>query len=154
MNGDWDDDERLAADLAEALRSERDVPARLVEAGRMAFAWHTVDAELAELSFDSSSEEDHAALAGTRAEPAVLRALTFAASQVTIEIEVTDGALLGQVVPPQPGEVEVRLVEGVSRAVPVDEVGWFLIRPRPRGMVQLHLRTASGLSVLTEWTNL
>lgn len=152
MNRDWDSDERLAADLAAALRSEHDVPARFVEAGRMAFAWHTVDAELAELSFDSSSEENQPALAGTRAEPAVLRALTFAASQVTIEIEVTDDALLGQIVPPQSGEVELRLVEGATRAVPMDEVGWFLIRPRPQGMFQLHLRTASGLSVLTEWT--
>jgi hypothetical protein len=48
--------------------------------------------------------------------------------------------------------MELRPVEGASRAVLVDEVGWFLIRPRPQGMVQLHLRTASGLSVLTEWT--
>lgn len=47
MTGCWDSDEHLLADLAEAVLAARKVPPRLVDAGKAAFAWHTVDAELA-----------------------------------------------------------------------------------------------------------
>lgn len=141
----WDSDERLLADLGAALRAEREVPERFLEIGREAFAWYDVDAELAALTFDSAT-----APAGTRAETATLRALTFAARRLTIELEVTAGALVGQVVPPQPGELEVQPREGETRTVPVDEVGWFAIRPRPAGLFRLHLHTAES-DVLTEW---
>jgi hypothetical protein len=150
MNGAWDDDELLAADLAEAMTAAARVPDRFVRAGKAAFGWRTVDAELAQLSFDSAG----AASEGTRAETAVLRAMTFAASQVAIEIEVTADGLLGQIVPPQQGELDLRWRDGTTRTVPVDEVGWFRIGPRPTGLFRLYLRTASGLSVCTEWVTL
>ena len=146
----WDDDERLMADLEAALRAEREVPSRLVEIGKAAYAWHSVDAELASLTFDSatvSTEE----LAGVRSESASLRALTFAASLVTIELEVTGDALIGQLVPAQAGEIEVLMPDGEGRTVAVDEVGWFVIRPRPVGVFRLMVRTGEG-DVLTEWT--
>lgn len=152
VNGDGLDDERLLADLAEALHTEDAVPARFVEAGRSAFTWHTVDTDLAALTADTA--RTGADPVGTRAEPAALRALTFVAGQVSIEIEVNADILLGQVSPPQPGDMELRRRDGTRRAVPVDAVGWFRIRPRPTGPFQLHLRTTGGLSVVTEWTTL
>jgi hypothetical protein len=147
----WDSDERLLADLGAALRAEREVPERFLEIGREAFAWYDVDAELAALTFDSARGD--AVPAGTRADTASLRALTFAARQLTVELEVTADALVGQVVPPQPGELEVRPRQGEARTVPIDDVGWFSIRPRPSGLFRLHLRTAEG-DVLTEWITL
>jgi hypothetical protein len=84
-----------------------------------------------------------------RDERGVLHALTFVAGELTIELEVTSDALVGQVVPPMAGEIE--LVGGAG-GVPVDEVGWFVIRPVPSGRVRLRLRTEDGRSVCTEWT--
>lgn len=145
------EDEQLLAELDEALRSAQRVPAGFVAAGKSAFAWRNVDAELAALTDDSATG---AALAGTRAEQAALRALTFAASDISIEVEVTADALLGQIVPPQPGQVELRNRDGSGHTVPIDEVGWFAIRPVPTAMFRLHLRTADGSTVITEWVTL
>ncbi|MFC6534763.1 hypothetical protein [Nonomuraea rubra] len=106
MSEAWDDHELLAR-LRAAIEAAEAVPRDFVEAGKSAFAWREIDldmelAELAELTYDSAMhrEEEAAAL---RADSAVLRALTFAATQLTIELEITEGALLGQVVPPQAG---------------------------------------------------
>lgn len=143
-----DDDERLLAELGDAVRARAEVPDRFVAAGKAAFAWRTVDAELAALSYDSATSP---AGAGTRAEAASLRAMTFVASTLTIELEITGDALLGQIVPPRPGEVSVQTRHGTQAAVPVDEVGWFAVRPVPDRMFRLRLRTADGATVVTEW---
>jgi len=140
-------DDDILAELAEARRAASDVPGRILEIGRAAFAWRTVDAELVALSHDSAASPT----AGTRAEQAAVRALTFVARDLTIEVEVTDDALQGQVVPPQPGEIELRDRTGAVATAPVDEVGWFVIARVPRGMFRLHLHTASGATVVTEW---
>jgi hypothetical protein len=150
VTGDWESDADLAADLAAALREQAAVPERVVRIGKDAFAWHTADAELAELTELTAAGPE---LAGSRADGASARTLTFVAGAVTIEIEVTATALVGQVVPPQPGELTLRQRDGSTRVVPVDEVGWFQLRPRPVGRFQLHL-LADGRSVLTEWTSL
>ncbi|MFC7111302.1 hypothetical protein ACFQQB_69425 [Nonomuraea rubra] len=111
MSEAWDDHELLAR-LRAAIEAAEAVPRDFVEAGKSAFAWREIDldmelAELAELTYDSAMhrEEEAAAL---RADSAVLRALTFAATQLTIELEITEGALLGQVVPPQAGRSTCR----------------------------------------------
>jgi hypothetical protein len=147
MSSFWDNDDELLAELGAAVRAEAEVPARFVEAGRAAFAWRTVDAELASLTYDSATD----GVAGVRAEPADLRALTFAARGLTIELEVTEDSLIGQVVAPQAGSVEVLLRDGSAGSVEIDEVGWFTIRPRPSGLFRLRVTTADGTAVLTEW---
>lgn len=53
MTGEDLHDDRLVAALTEALREAEVVPPRFVDVGRAAFAWHNVDAELAELTYDS-----------------------------------------------------------------------------------------------------
>jgi hypothetical protein len=141
----WESDEDLLADLAEAVITAREVPARLVGAGKAAFAWHTVDAELATLASDESEP------AGTRAETAAIRAMTFVASHATIEVEVTAEALLGQVAPPGAGEIWSRQADGLVRTVPVVALGWFTVRPGPTGMFRLELTQPTGPRVLTAW---
>lgn len=147
---DIGNDQDLLAELEEAMRAARAVPDRIIAAGRSAFAWRNIDAELVALTHDAAG----AALSGTRAEPASVRALTFVASNLTIEVEVTADALHGQVVPPQPGEIELRDRTGTIGTTPVDEVGWFVLGPPPPGMFRLHLRTAAGTAVVTEWVTL
>jgi hypothetical protein len=150
MTGDWwsDDDELLVA-LGEALRSADDVPRRFVEAGMAAYAWHNIDAELAALTYDSATPASDRVPALTRAEPASLRALTFASARMSIHLEVTRNALHGQVVPAQPGEIELRPVDGDPVSITIDEVGWFVIQPIPAGAFTLRCRTADGSVVLT-----
>lgn len=143
-------DEELLAELEAALRTSAEVPAEFVAAGKAAFAWRGVDAEIAALTFDSAGGE----LVGTRADSASVRALTYSAAEVTLEVEVGPDALHGQVVPPQAGELDVRLRDGSTMTVPVDAVGWFVVRPKPAGTFRLRLRTSGGKTVLTDWTSL
>ena len=150
----WIDDEGLLGALDDALRSSRDVPDRFVEAGKASYAWHGIDAELARLTYDSATMEPAGALATTRAEAASLRAMTYAARALAIELEVTDDALLGQLVPPQAGEVELRSSDGRTATVPVDEVGWFSFRPTPAGTFRLSCRPAEGRNITTDWISL
>src|SRR5918996_129143 len=142
--------DQLLVELREAMRTADEVPAGFIAAGKAAFAWRTVDAELAALADELRADE---ALAGTRAEHAAVRALSFHASDISIEVEVTSDALLGQVVPPRPGQVEVQSQDGTRHAATVDETGWFAIRPLPSAMFRLHLRTATD-NVVTEWVTL
>jgi len=151
MAENFNDDERLLAELGEAVRASSEVPARFVELGRAAFTWRTIDAELAALAYDSAASE---LVAETRAEPAELRALTFVASRLTIEIEVAPDALLGQLVPPQQGSVELHGRDGVANTTRADDVGWFAIRPLPSGLFRLRVRPDGGSAVVTEWAML
>jgi len=148
-----DADDELLTELGEAVRDAADVPARFIDAGKAAFAWRTVDEELAMLAYDSATVGADAAVV-TRADPAALRALTFVSSELTVEVEVTPDALLGQLVPPQAGEVELRTRTGESHTAAVDAVGWFVLRPVPAEMFRLHVRPASGPEVLTAWVTL
>lgn len=50
-------DEELLAELGAALRTAEEVPAGFVNAGKAAFAWRGVDAELAALTFDSAGAD-------------------------------------------------------------------------------------------------
>ena len=153
----WMNDDQLLAALGVALRSESDVPAEFVAMGRTAFAWHGIDAELAALTYDSAgegaegAEGAEAAAAGLRSEPASLRFLTFASERLTVELEVTDEALLGQFVPPGPGRVEVRAADGTAVTAVADAVGGFAIRPVPRGSFRLCCRGTNGANALTSW---
>ncbi len=144
----WDDEELLAA-LRQALAERQAVPAEFVAAGKNAFAWHNIDAELAELTYDSSRDAD--AALSTRAETASIRALTFTSAHLTIELEVTQDSLLGQIVPPQPATIRVQPRAGTETTVSADEIGCFSIRPIPSGAFRLHCRTAADTDALTGW---
>jgi hypothetical protein len=145
----WNDDEQLLAALDEAIRTVRDVPDRFVQSARATYAWHGIDAELATLTRDSTVSD---LVGGSvfRAEPAALRALTFSAPQLTIEVEITGQALVGQVVPEQHVELEIRIEGEPPQPIPVDEVGSFVIRPAPSSAFRLYFRTADSRGILTD----
>ena len=147
----WKEDDQLLAALGEALRSERSVPAEFIAMGKAAFSWRGVDAELATLTYDSVFEDAEAELAGLRSEPASLRHLTFTSGELTLEIEVTDDAILGRLVPPGPGGVEVCTTDGTVVTAVIDQGGGFTVRPVPRGSFRLYCHATNGASVLTNW---
>jgi hypothetical protein len=140
------DDERLLRELADAVDSRHEVPARFLEVGREAFTWHGIDYELAALSQDSAVS---GMPAGVRADTAAMRLLTFVAGELAIELEISPDALEGQVIPPQQGSAELRVSDADVRAVAVDDTGWFEFRPPPTRPFRLCLRTDDGRVVLT-----
>jgi hypothetical protein len=146
----WADD-RLMAALGEAVRAARDVPPEFTEAGKAAYTWRTVDAELAALTFDSAVE---AAAPALRAEEASPRFLTFAGAELTIELEIGPDSIVGQIVPSQAGHVDTCPASGAAATAELDEIGCFIIRPLPASPFRLHCHTATGVSVLTTWITL
>jgi hypothetical protein len=147
----WDDDQLLAA-LGEALKARWAVPEEFVQFGKDAYAWHNVDAELAQLSYDSVVEAGRGA--GLRSETASIRAMTFTSARLTIELEVTPDALIGQVLPPRDGTIEAQSRHGGTTAVPIDRIGCFAVEPLPPGPFRLHCRLPDGPDVLTGWITL
>ena len=147
----WDDDELLAA-LRDALRAREAVPDEFIEAGKSAFAWHNIDAEIAQLTYDSAGQAG--TLPVTRSEMASIRALTFTSEHLTIELEVSEDLLLGQVIPARQGTIEVHTRAGVLTAIAVDELGYFTVRPVPDVPFRLHWRTSDSPDVVTGWITL
>ena len=117
----WDDETLLAA-LRQALHARQAVAPEFVEAGQNAFAWHNIDAELAQLTYDSTRDSDYAP--STRTETASIRALTFTSAHLTIELEVTSDSLLGQIIPTQTAAIKVQSRAGAETVVvPVSGFG-------------------------------
>ena len=151
MPDSWDDDELLGA-LSEALRARQAVPGWFVETGKNAYAWHNIDAELAQLTYDSSRDQD--TVAAMRSEVASIRALTFTSPHLSLELEVTESSLLGQIVPPGAGTLETQTRAGATTSTTVDEIGCFVVDPIPASPFRLRCRTADGMDVLTGWITL
>ena len=151
MTEGWDDEELLAA-LRQALTARRAVPPEFVEAGKNAFAWHNIDAELAQLTYDSTHAPQLAA--STRSESASIRALTFTSARIAIELEVTENSLLGQVVPAQAATIDIEAHDSADIQIASDEIGCFSIHPIPQGPFRLHCRAGGGVDVLTGWITL
>ena len=148
---DDENDEQLLAALREAVRAREAVPSRFIETGKNAYAWHNVDAELAQLTYDSSADAELSA--AVRSETASIRALTFTSARLSMELEVTEASLLGQIIPPGAGTLETYAKEGVTTS-PVDEIGCFALDPIPAGPFRLRFRTTDGIDVVTGWITL
>lgn len=151
MSANWDDDELLTA-LRKAVRGREAVPADFVAAAKGAFAWRNIDAELAELTYDSLASVEDAL--SVRAEHASIRALTFTSPQLTIELEVVGDSLLGQIVPGQPAVITVEPQADAGATLDADDIGRFSMQPIPTGLFRLRCRTATGIETLTGWITL
>jgi len=147
----WDDETLLAA-LRQALHARQAVAPAFVEAGKNAFAWHNIDAELAQLTYDSTL--DSALELSLRAEAASIRALTFTSAHLTIELEVAQDSLLGQIIPAQPATIRIQPRGDAETALTTDEIGCFSIEPIPSGQFRMHCHTAAGVEALTGWITL
>jgi len=150
VNNSLDDDTLLAA-LRAAIEARAAVPDAFVEAGRNAYAWHNIDAELASIAYDSLRDAGQGA--ALRSEAASVRALTFQSARFSSEVELTDGALFGQLVPPQPGTAEIQTRSGQAVTAPIDEVGCFTFDQRPDGPFRLRCRTETQVDVRTGWVS-
>ncbi len=153
-----DRSEALLDALRAALTTTDAVPDEVVAAAKASFTWRTIDAELAELSYDSLLAGE---LAGTRG-GAETRTLSFEFGAVGIEIEVeTDGPsrrLVGQIAPGVPESIEVHHVAGgEALVIAPDRHGRFSVDGVERGAVRLLLRFVAGegpAMLLTEWVTI
>jgi hypothetical protein len=139
------DDDRLLALVGEVIELIDPVPADAA-ATAVAADLGGVDAELAELVFDSLLDDRAVAV---RDEPGGdLRSLTFAAGGRTIEVDVSDADVVGRVTPAAGGSVELEQPRG-RRSVPVDDLGRFRAPVAP-GPLRLRFGVG-GAAIATPW---
>jgi hypothetical protein len=145
-------EEGLLRELRAIVSRIDPTPPEMVAAAKSGFIWRTLDAELAQLTSDSVLDADRMAAVRGVAAPELL---TFEAAGLTVEVETAAGPdgvrLLGQLVPPQAGSVEVRHTGGTV-TVDADDMGRFTAAGLQAGPVSLSCRTAAdGLHVATDW---
>jgi hypothetical protein len=141
-------DEHLLCELGAALREEEQVDAGLIRAARMAFTWRNVDGELETLGLEAA-REPAGVRGGGLGSP---RLLSFHGEQVSVEVEVDEAGMVGQLTPPGPGEVTLITAGGPRATVAADEAGGFSLPPAS-GPIRLDCVCAAG-HFITEWATL
>jgi hypothetical protein len=138
-------DDQVFLDLKAAIATSDPVPVHVIDAALASRTWRRVDAELAELVYDSLLE------AALVRDGAGARQLTFESPELTVEVEVGVAALDGQLVPPQPANVVVRH-RGGSVTVAADHLGHFHVDGVPHGPLSLRcVSHVSGVAIATSW---
>lgn len=152
-----DPDDELEERLRRVAERVDPVPRGLLQAAVDSFTWRTVDADLAELVFDSLVDQYQDALVRG---PGQARLLSFAASGLMIDVEITGTGpsrrLIGQLVPPQWAAVELRRGDGVA-TLEADELGRFSAGPLRAGPISLRCSTGTepdGRHVVTDWISI
>ncbi len=147
------DDDELEQELGRAERLLDPVPAQLLRGAVEMFDWRTIDAELAELVFDSVDARAAVLVRGSDQH----RLLTFSAGDLGIELELTGTAaargITGRLIPAQPAEIEIRCADR-QLTVAADALGRFSAAWPGSGPLSLRCRPAGGKAarqVVTEW---
>lgn len=86
----------LLAHIGDAFDELEAIPPRLSEAARAAFSWRRADAALAELLFDSSTDE----LVGVRGTTSDRRSFRFGADDFVIRVHLTSATMIVMIEPP------------------------------------------------------
>ena len=144
----WTDDD-LLRELGGALR-EAPANASIIAAAEAAFSWRTADEELELLMLEAETSLGALAGAVRGAGPAAPRTLTFRGDQLSVEIEIDDNGIVGQLIPPQPGQVTLVTSDGPQASVQADEVGCFTLPLPQRGPMRLDCEL-NGNRFVTEW---
>lgn len=155
--GAWEDDDAMAAELAEAVR-EGELVARVTAAATSAFRAHrgmlalrdelATDLLLLSLVHDSHTAGDLVGVRDRSGQPS--RTLVFEGQGVGVELDVSDGTVEGQLIPARPGHVVLRRPDGDQVGVDTDEVGYFRLDAHLGGPVRL-VCTSAGGTCMTEW---
>lgn len=149
-----DDDRELEAlmgALQEAAEQVDVPPGAVLEAGRAALSIRRLDDELAVLLSDSDLSDSDLAAAPVRGDG--VRLLSFAAADVTVELQVEhleQGVSVRGVVTGATGPAVIETPAG-SRSFPLDADGWFIATGLPAVASRLRLGSPEGSSVVTGW---
>jgi hypothetical protein len=144
----WTDDE-LLDELGAALR-EAPADESTVRAAQASFAWRTVDDDLELLYLDEGAGLTDVAMVRGGSGPGAPRTLAFHGERLSVELEIDEAGIVGQLTPPQPGHVTLVTAEGPQATVEADEVGCFTFPPPPSGAVRLDCRMGAD-RFMTEW---
>ena len=144
-------DDELFDELRSVLRRTDPVPAEVTDFAKAALGLRRLDAELAELLADSALDSEAPALArGGGA-----RSLTFRTDDLTIDVEIQDGHLLGQLAPPAAASVELQGEDGtVAGTADADGLGRFRLALGGEGRFRLRVVRPAGTPVETSWFSL
>ncbi|UIR21775.1 hypothetical protein LXH13_34155 [Streptomyces spinosirectus] len=143
--GEDPDLDLLEEELRRAATILDPVPPELRQIAVEAFALHDLDAQIAELTFDSVVDA-----IPVRGATDVPRMLTFHAGGVTVDVELTVQGLMGQVLPPQTAGIEVLSGPVSGSPLETDALGRFTYDRPLAGPFALRLRTGEGVLV-TDW---
>jgi hypothetical protein len=141
-------EDHMITEIGMMLEQADPVPDMVTEYAKAGYGWRDLDAELAELVFDSAE----AGLVGVRGSDTT-RQMTFRAPGVEIEVEVlsTEGRrIIGQLVPPQELTVELRHGDQAIETTS-DSLGRFRFDDVPTGPVSLRCRIGEGHTIRTDW---
>lgn len=150
------EDQALLNELGEALRACDPVPDQWRFAALGSFSWRSLEADLAELTFDSMAGTAGAAL--VRGPATRERIVVFEAPGLRVEIELAPGPgatgtyrVTGQLIPEVAGTVELRQATG-SMTVTTDANGCFQADGVAAGPLSLRCSVPGGAApVDTAW---
>jgi hypothetical protein len=80
------------------------------------------------------------------------RVFTFHGERLTVEIEIDDDGIVGQLTPLGPARVTLVTPDGPQATADADEVGCFSLPAPPSGPMRLDCQRGSE-RFLTEWTS-
>lgn len=147
----YEDDDRLAEELAVALRADGPSPdaTSMMMAGYDIVMTDTIEADLVH---DSATDE----LAAVRSADTDTRMLSYteADSELEIEFEIVDGRVIGHVDPPDGGQVQLEQPANTDQMVTVvepDAIGSFEFVLNSPGTFRLRYVDRSRRSVATGW---
>jgi hypothetical protein len=75
----------------------------------------------------------------------------FHGDRLSVEIEIDDGGIVGQLTPPGAARITLVTPDGPQAAADADEVGYFSLPVPPPGPMRLDCQHGSE-RFLTEWT--
>jgi hypothetical protein len=139
---------RLLALLRDGLAESDPAPSDIAAFAKAALTWRDIEAELAELDFDSAAED---LPTGVRSS-ATARMLSFLIGQWTLDVEFDEisGRLLGAISPETPYIVDLHSA-GTFFTTESDEVGRFQAEGLIRGPLSMVLRFPNGIVFKTQW---
>jgi hypothetical protein len=142
------EEERIMSLLRRGLDQSDPVPPDVTSFAKAALSWRTIDAELAQLSYDSTDETTSATVRST----ASARIVGFETGEWMIDLEhdAASGELRGQIQPAGRLEIELHVV-GAVLATETDDLGRFTFEGVEAGPVALVIRVDGGEAVKTEW---
>lgn len=142
-------DDELLDRLRAAAEQADPVPDLVLRQARAALATRDLDAELAELAFDSE-------VAAGAVRGGDVRLLSFGSARVSVELqaEYEDGRVtLRGLVTGATGDAVIETA-GERHVRPIDPDGWFTATGLPRAATRVKVTAADGTTVTTGWTSL
>jgi hypothetical protein len=142
------EDEKIMSLLRRGLDQSDPAPSDVTEFAKEALSWRTIDAELAQLSYDSTDETTSTTVRST----ASARIVGFEAGEWMIDLEhdAATRELRGQIQPAGRLDVELHVV-GAVLVTATDELGRFSFDGVEAGPVAVVVRVEGGETVKTEW---